>query len=616
LITAELARKELLHRRAKRELARRSVFHFLKYTFRKYRWENWHHKVVADFYRSLIERKITRGIVMLPPRHSKTEGCERAMAWAYGKTHYDDDGNIIRIGSDEKIIHCSATMTRARKTSINVKRIVKDNLFTDVFPNFMKEGISRTRKLKGRKDIKEDQSAYWELGEGARGSFLAAGLHASIMGEGFTIGNIDDPTGTAQDADSPTIQEMEEEWFTGTFLDRQDDEDSAIMLTMQRWGIYDMIGRRLYKEGMASYNTHKPQEGVPEWNGMEDGEWHVLCLPRLMDEEAYEWKHPDDPREIGEVLWPQRYPLKMALNFKKNVPVHIWEAKHQQRPKVRGGNLINREWFGVPLKDFPRGGKIVRFWDLASTPKEERKKNNPDYTAGALLTYVGGIVYVIDLVATQIATKQKYDLIKQTAVMDDLMYGSVMQIWEEEGGSSGKDVTVTLNELLDAHLRSPHRVRKNKNFYVELFANKAETGNVRVIEGPWLHRKRDGNTFYDSAEAFPSGVVHDDDIDATSKGCFILTSGILKNIIGSTTEEEEHKSEKPDEEVLEKDLSKILEHQLKTLHKIDESQISDYEEAIYILEQLSNKYIELNDSDMAEKILDEIDRIEILWKSK
>jgi len=543
MISQEQAKAELRKRHAKREQARRGVFHFLKYTFRHYKWENWHHKVVADFYKSLIERKITRGIVELPPRHSKTEGCERAMSWAYGKMHRDENGIIIRKGCDEKIIHCSATMPRARKTSVNVKRIVKDNLFSDVFPNFLREGVSRTRTLKGAKDIKEDQNTFWELGSGTRGSFLAAGVNGSITGEGFTIGNIDDPTGGAKDAGSPIIQEAEEEWFTGTFMDRQDDEDSVIMLTMQRWGVKDMIGRRLLNEGMASYNTHIPQEGIPEWNGMPDGEWHVLCLPRVMDEEAMEWKHPDDPRELGEVLWPQRYSKKMADKFKKNLPNHIWESKHQQRPKVRGGNIINRAWFKEPILDFPRGGRLVRFWDLASTEKEESKRNNPDFTCGALLTYINGMVYVIDLVSTQSVTKEKWDLIKQTAVLDDQMYGSVMQIWEEEGGASGKDTTVTLNELLDTHLRAPFRVRTKKGFYVELFANKAETGNVRVIKGAWLHKKRDNNTFFDSAEAFPSKLVHDDDIDAASKCCFLLTGGVILNDeTGEIENQEEHKS--------------------------------------------------------------------------
>ena len=614
MITAEKAKTELRSRKAKRELARRSIFHFLKYTFRHYKWENWHHKVVADFYKSLIERKITRGIVMLPPRHSKTEGCERAMSWAYGKMHYDVNGTITRKGHDEKIIHCSATMPRARKTSVNVKRVVKDNLFSEAFPNFLREGVSRTRTLKGAKDIKEDQNTFWELGSGTRGSFLAAGVRGSITGEGFTIGSIDDPTGSAQDADSPTVQEMEEEWFTGTFLDRQDDEDSVIMLTMQRWGVKDMVGRRLLNEGMASFNTHVPQEGVPEWNGMPDGEWHVLCLPRLMDAEAMEWKHPDDPRKIGEVLWPQRYSLKMALKFKKTLPKHIWEAKHQQRAKRRGGNMINRAWFKEPVLDFPRGGKLIRFWDLASTPKEERKKNNPDFTAGALLTYINGMVYIIDVVATQIATKAKYDLIKQTAVLDDEMYGSVMQVWEEEGGASGKDTTVTLNELLDAHLRGPLRVRKNKNFYVELFANKAETGNVRVVKGPWLHRKNDGSTFFDSAEAFPSSLVHDDDIDATSKACFLLTSGSVKNENGVAEDEEEHQPESQNPEAEEQNLFQTYENQILKNNKIDESTITDFQETLYNLDQIALKYVNLGDDKRADLVYDEYDRIEKLSK--
>jgi phage terminase large subunit-like protein len=290
------------------------------------------------------------------------------------------------------------------------------------------------------------------------------------------------------------------------------------------------------------------------------------------------------------------------------------ESKHQHRPKVRGGNIINRAWFKEPLLDFPRGGKIIRFWDLASTEKEERRRNNPDFTAGALLTYYQGMVYIIDIVATQIATKAKYDLIKQTAVMDDAMYGSVMQIWEEEGGAGGKDVTVTLNELLDAHLRAPFRVRIKKGFYVELFANKAETGNVRVIKGAWLHRKRDNNTFFDSAEAFPSKLVHDDDIDAVSKGCFLLTGGVINESTGELETEEEHKPIPHDPELEKQTLFQILEKQLLTKRKIDDKVIKNFEETLAVLDQIANKYVDKGDDKMADVVYDEVDRVEELQK--
>lgn len=592
MITAQEAIREKRIRLAKREKARRNIFDFIKYTFRFYKHENWHHKLISNYYQRAIQKEISRLMVFLGPRNMKTEGLERAIAWAYGK-----NPNL-------KVISCAYAATRAVKSSKNVKQNVKDPNFSEVFPVY-----------KGGEFFKgaTDKQDFWEIGGTHRGSYLAAGVNGPIVGEGFNLGIIDDPVKSRAEAESPTYQETTKEWYFGTFLNRQDEKDSVIIIINTRWNRKDLSGSVLQEEGIKEYNTRKPSEGCPDWNGSSEGKWTVLCLSAEMDEEAYDWKHPEDPREIGDVLWPDRFPSSFLEQFK--AIKYDWISLYQGRPTPKGGNLINRAWFKEPLQDFPRGGKLVRMWDLASTPKEERKKNNPDFTAGALLTYYQGVVYIIDIVATQIATKQKYDLMKQTAVMDDEMYGTVMQIWEEEGGASGKDTTVTLNELLDAHLRAPFRVRKDRNFYIDLFANKAETGNVRVIAGAWLYKKNDGNTFFDSAEAYPSSTVHDDDIDAVSKGCFLLTSGTIKQLMNSNTEfEQEHKPTPHDPESEKQTDFQLFEKQLLTKKRIDEKSITDFGQALVILDLIANKYVDKGNSKMAEIVYDEVDRIELIKK--
>lgn len=589
MITAQQVRSEKIIRKIKREKANRNIFDFIKYTFRFYKHENWHHKLIASYYQRAINKEIKRLMVFLGPRNMKTEGLERAIAWAYGK-----NPNL-------KVISCAYAATRAVKSSKNIKQNVRDPNYSEVFPDY-----------KGGKFFVDttDKQDFWEIGGGNRGSYLAAGVNGPIVGEGFNLGIIDDPVKSRAEAESPTYQEATKVWYFGTFLNRQDEKDSVIIIINTRWNTKDLSGCILQEEGIKEYNTHKPSDGCPDWNGQDDGLWTVLCLSAEMDEEANEWKHPEDPREIGEALWPDRFPLSFLEQFKSIK--YDWTSLYQGRPKIRGGNIINRAWFGVPLKDFPRGGKLIRFWDLASTPKEESKKNNPDFTAGSLLTYVDGIVYVINVVATRVSPKKRYDLMKQTAVMDDGMYGSVMQVWEEEGGASGKDVSVTLNELLDAHLRAPMRVRKSKNFYIDLFANKAETGNVRVVEGPWLYEKHDGSTYFDSLEAYPSSLVHDDDADSTAKACFLLTGGVFTNIDGKFMEEEEHKPIPHDPESEKQTDFQLFEKQLLTKKRIDEKSITDFGQALVILDLIANKYVEKGNSKMAEIVYDEIDRIEIL----
>lgn len=587
MISAQQAKKEKLIRRAKREKASRNIFDFVKYTFRHYKHENWHHKLVSEYYQRAVQKDIKRLMVFLGPRNMKTEGLERAIAWAFGHN------------PDLKVISCAYGVSRAAKSSKNIKQNIKDRKFSDIFPRY-----------KGGEyfDGATDTQAYWEIGGGHRGSYLAAGVGSGVTGEGGNLLIVDDPVKSRAEAESPTYQEATRDWYFGTFLNRQDEKDSVIIIINTRWNQKDLSGCILEAEGIKEYNGHKPSRGCPDWNGQDDGLWTVLCLPAEMDEEAYEWKHSEDPREIGEALWPDRFPLSFLEQFK--AIKYDWTSLYQGRPKTKGGNIINRAWFKTPLKDFPRGGKLIRFWDLASTPKEEKKKNNPDFTAGALLTFVNGVIYVIEVVATRLSPKQRYDLMKQTAVADDTMYGSVMQVWEEEGGATGKDVSVILNDLLIAHLRSPLRVRKSKNFYIDLFANKAETGNVRVINGPWLYKKHDGSTFYDSCEAYPSQLVHDDDIDATSKACFMLTGGVIDPDGSQQQDQEEHHHEPHNPETEKQTDFQILEKQLLTKRKVDESKIKDIDIALSTLEEISRKYVDAGDSEMACLIYDEMERLE------
>lgn len=494
MLTKADAAKYARIEKAKRLLAKRRLFDFIKYTFRVYRNENWHHKLISQFTHAVISKDIRRAMIFAPPRHMKTETMERAFSYAFGINH------------DLKLILCAYGADKAYKISEHIKKNLKDPTFQRVFTDF--PGVHG-----------KDQIKSWALGNGHRGEALAAGVGGPITGEGFHIGYIDDPVKSREEAESATYQDKTFDWYDGTFLNRQDEADAVILITNTRWNRKDLCGKILASEGIASYNGHGPSEGCPEWNGDEDGKWHILCLSAIMDEDAYDWKHTDDPREIGDALWPQRFPMNFLEQFQKNK--YNWASLYQQRPKPKGGNMINRDWFEIVDK-MPSGAKIVRFWDLAGTPKEEKKKNDPDFTAGALVGFKDNILYIGNIRASRDTPMKIENMVKKTAEFDDSQYNMVYQYWEEEGGAGGKHITDHYNILLAAHWRQAYRVGKNKAFYIDLLANKAETGEVKVVNGKWLHEIHDGNTFLDEAEEFPKGR-HDDRIDAVAKASYILT---------------------------------------------------------------------------------------------
>lgn len=479
---------------AKRQLASRDIFEFTKYTFRKFRkeWENWHQRTISNFVQKVVEKEYTRAMIWAPPRHMKTETMERTFSYALGKD------------PDLKLMLTAHTAAKADKISGHIKANVTDTCFGKVFSEF--PGIKGLNKINN-----------WSLGGENRAEVLSAGINGPITGEGFDLGYIDDPVKSRKEAESPTYQEATYEWYDDTFLTRQDEADSGILITNTRWTRKDLSGKIIEKDGIASYNGRPAAEGCPEWNGDPDGVWHILCLCAEMDKAAWDWRHPDDPRQIGEALWPQRFPAEFLAQFKKNK--YNWNSAYQQRPRPRGGNLINRAWFPI-VDQMPPGAKILRFWDFASTPKLKSKKNDPDFTAGGLVGFKDKILYIGNVTTTRDTPFNIEALVKQTAFLDDALHGEVRQYWEEEGGASGKHMSEHYMSILAAHWRQAYRVGKNKEFYIDLLANKAEAGEVRLVKGKWLGEVHDGNTFLDEAEEYPKGR-HDDRIDAVAKACYI-----------------------------------------------------------------------------------------------
>ena len=430
----------------------------------------------------------------------KTEGLERALAFAFG--------NDI----DLKMIGCAYGDKKSSKISRNVKMNLKDERHLNVFPDFVNGTFFDARA--------KDTENEWQLGTRHKGSYLASGIGGSITGEGFNFGLIDDPIKSREEAESPTYQEKIFEWYEQTFLDRQDEIDSVIIYTGTRWNRNDLAGKILQRDGIKEYNGHPPEDGCPEWNGQPNGEWTILSLPAVMDRDSMEYQHPEDPREEGEALWPSRFPIEFLNQFRANK--YNWYSKFQQRPRPKGGNEIDRDWFHI-VNDFPKGelGVYIRFWDLAGSKKKKKGKGSDnDYAAGALVYKSYANYYILEVRFKRSTPKKIEQWVRATAAQDHEQYGNVRQEWEEEPAFGGQFVSDYFSDMLSQYTRAAYRPQGGKEFYVDLLANKAETGNVYCLEGSWLYHRYDGfNTFFDQVEEWPNGN-HDDGLDAAAKAVY------------------------------------------------------------------------------------------------
>jgi predicted phage terminase large subunit-like protein len=167
--------------------------------------------------------------------------------------------------------------------------------------------------------------------------------------------------------------------------------------------------------------------------------------------------------------------------------------------------MFYREWFEI-VPSFPRGGKTVRCWDLAATAPKPGK--DPDYTVGAKVTKLNGIYYISDIRRTRATPGQVEDLIKQTALLDELPVRIRM---EQEPGSSGVNtIDHYARKVLDGFVFKGVPSSGDKSMRAAPFASAAEAGNVKIVGNGY-----DVRALLDELANFPQGD-HDDQVDAIS----------------------------------------------------------------------------------------------------
>jgi len=171
----------------------------------------------------------------------------------------------------------------------------------------------------------------------------------------------------------------------------------------------------------------------------------------------------------------------------------------------QAGTKFRREWFEI-VDSVPVRLRQVRFWDMAAT--EPKPGKEPDWTAGCRMGISeDNIIYIMDMKRLRGTPQANERLVKQTAELD----GRAIPVrMEQEGGSSGViAIDHYQRRVLFGWDYRGAIARGDKETRANPVSSQAESGNVKLVRGPWI------NEFLDEVESFPGGV-HDDQVDAVS----------------------------------------------------------------------------------------------------
>ena len=279
-----------------------------------------HHRVIAKKFNDLATGKITRLIVNMPPRHTKSEFASFLLpAWMVGRT------------PKLKIIQATHTGELAVRFGRKAKTLIDSDDYRKIFDTTLREDSQAA----GR----------WETAQG--GEYFAAGVGGAITGRGADLLIIDDPH-SEQDAMSASAFDNAYEWYTSGPRQRMQ-PGGKIVLVMTRWSKKDLTGVLL--------NNQKDVKG---------DKWEIVEFPAIIGNGKK--KKP---------VWPQYWKMEELEKVKATLPVGKWNAQWMQKPTSEEGALIKREWWQKWEKnDLPDCYYIIQSYDTAFL-----KKETADYSA-------------------------------------------------------------------------------------------------------------------------------------------------------------------------------------------------------------------------------------------
>lgn len=323
------------------------------------------HDVIFDVGQQIVDGKIDRVIITIPPRHSKTQLLSIALP-LYSFCHNVTSHNIITSYAEDVVLESSGY----------IRTVMLDPLFQRIFPNVRIDPGKRSLERWGT----TKQGVMHAVPTGGKMTGKGAGLLAVNYSGCFVVDDVIKP----KDAYSDTVRMEINDRYDNTFMSRLANDGvitlpdgslqkcarTPMVIIMQRVHDSDLVGYLLRGGSSDKYHYLNIPAIVEKDTGSAE------YYDRIIKKQGYTHAIPityDLKRGEGQsALWPSRKSLESLLAMQKANP-YTYNSQYAGDPTANGTGLIKEEWWQeYDPATFDRS-KIVRSFitaDTASTAKE------------------------------------------------------------------------------------------------------------------------------------------------------------------------------------------------------------------------------------------------------
>mgnify|MGYP001224668938 FL=1 len=426
-----------------------------------------HIELISDKLQQVVEGKIKRLMVFLPPRSSKSVICSKLFpAWYIGR---NPNHEILTVSHSDQL---SSDFGRS------VRDIVNQDKFSDMFP-----GVN----------LRQDVRAAGKWKTNLNGSYYAAGVRSQIAGRGAHMAILDDVM-SEEDSFSDAGRRYIKEWYPSGLRTRIMPNGSIIIINT-RYHYDDLCGWLLKQQDEFDIETKM--------------RWDVISIPAWLDEKASKLLGLEEGTSYFPE-WKDNETLRIdEAEIKATNGAKYWESLYMQNPTPDEGSLIKKNWLNKwEYKEPPHCDFILQTYDTAFSTKT---------TADFSVIQTWGVFHFFDDRADgeEVAAS---NLILLGQVRGRYEYPDLRRIAQQEYQKHRPDICLVEKKASGQSLIQD--MRRSGLPVLEYMPDKDKISRVfsasPLLEAGrvWIPKSKAwANELYEEAILFPYGR-HDDQVDA------------------------------------------------------------------------------------------------------